>query len=194
VAVIVQRAFWTGRRIAQATGAVLLVATAATALGLFLWVRSYAPLYTSGGRYPQPARGVRPLSLGIKEDVQAYVVRPGSMTLAVDVSSNGRWPVRIDDLALAPAADGVFVAERVAIRRNPRFLALRTLPASGWKVRLERDSLGQQFTLTFRARCVGLPRGTYSPPVTQLRLHYRYLRFFARSQDVPLVKPIVLAC
>jgi hypothetical protein len=115
------------------------------------------------------------------------------VTVAVDVSSKGRWPAQIEALSVAPASDGVFV-ERVAIRRDPRATARRALPTRGWSVPLGGKNWGQEFTVTFDARCDGLPHGTYSPPVTRVRFRYRYLRFFTRSQDVPLMAPMVLAC
>jgi hypothetical protein len=65
-------------------------------------------------------------------------------------------------------------------------------------VKLERITRSvrsfQSFTVTFRGRCVGQPAGTFSPPVTQMRVHYRYLHVFARSQEIPIVAPLVLSC
>ena len=122
------------------------------------------------------------------------MVVPGLLTLGAGVYNDGRWPIEVDGVSLAPAPRGMFVAERVAIRRNPRFVPLRTLPTQGWRVRIGRGSLGQSFTVTFRARCAGQPPGTFSSPVTQLRFHYRYLGVFARSEDVQLGAPMMLAC
>jgi hypothetical protein len=191
----VQAGWWSWRRVAVIAGVALLVGVVVTALSLFLWARSYAPLYSWGGSsFPQPSRGVRPISLGSKEDATAYVVRPGPVKVSVDVSSSGRWPVEIEGLELAGAPDGMFI-ERIAVRRNMRYLARRPLPLSGWSVPLGgRKNWGQEFTVTFNARCDGLPRGTYSPPVTRMRFRYRYLHYFTRSQEVPLMAPMVLAC
>jgi hypothetical protein len=191
---VVRTGWWSWRRAAFATLAALVVALAATALGLFFWARSYAPLYSWGGSsFPQPSQGARPLSLGIKEDPAVYVVHPGLVTIRVDVSSNGRWPIRVEGVELVRAPDGMSI-ERIAIRPNSRFLT-RTLPLDGWSVPLGgRKFWGQEFTVTFNARCTGLPRGTYSPPMTRLRFRYHYLRYFTRSQEVPLVAPMVLAC
>jgi hypothetical protein len=191
----VQAGWWSWRRGAVIAGVALLVAFVATALGLFFWVRSYAPLYSFGGSaFPTPSRGVRPISLGIEEDNAAYIVRPGPVTLSVDVSNAGRWPVKIEGVELSGAPDGMSV-ERVAVRRNGSSLGRQTLPRSGWSVPLGgRKYWGQEFTVTVDARCDGLPRGTYSAPVREMRFRYRYLRYFTRTQDVPLVAPMVLAC
>jgi hypothetical protein len=191
----VRAGWWSWRRGAVIAGVALLVGLVATALSLFFWARSYAPLYSWGGSsFPQPSRGVRPISLGIKEDASAYVVRPGLVKIGVDISNDGRWPVQIEGLELAGAPDGMFV-ERVAIRRNPRDIATRPLPQSGWSVPLGgRENWGQEFTVTFDARCNGLPNGTYSSPVTHVRFRYRYLHYFTRTQEVPLMAPMVLAC
>jgi hypothetical protein len=191
----VRAGWWSWRRGAVIAGVALLVGLVATALSLFFWARSYAPLYSWGGSsFPQPSRGVRPISLGIKEDATAYVVRPGLVKIGVDISNDGRWPVQIEGLELAGAPDGMFV-ERVAIRRNPRDIATRPLPQSGWSVPLGgRENWGQEFTVTFDARCNGLPNGTYSSPVTHVRFRYRYLHYFTRTQEVPLMAPMVLAC
>jgi hypothetical protein len=192
---VVRAGWWSWRRTGFAAVAALVVALVATALGLFFWARSYAPLYSWGGSsFPEPSQGARPLSLGIKEDPAAYVVHPGLVTIRVDVSSNGRWPIRIEGLELALAPNGMSI-ERIAIRPNQRFLATRRLPRSGWSVPLGgRKRWGQEFTVTFNARCTGLPRGTYSSPMTRMRFRYHYLRYFTRSQEVPLVAPMVLAC
>jgi hypothetical protein len=191
----VRAGWWSWRRGAVIAGVALLVGLVATALSMFFWARSYAPLYSWGGSsFPQPSRGVRPISLGIKEDATAYVVRPGLVKIGVDISNDGRWPVQIEGLELAGAPDGMFV-ERVAIRRNPRDIATRPLPQSGWSVPLGgRENWGQEFTVTFDARCNGLPNGTYSSPVTHVRFRYRYLHYFTRTQEVPLMAPMVLAC
>src|SRR5262249_33267216 len=135
-----------------------------------------------------------PISLGSKEDPTAYVVHPGPVTIRVDVSINGRWPIRLEGLSLAPAPEGMFV-KRIAIRRDPQALATRPLPLAGWSVPLGGHThWGQEFTVTFHARCDGLPRGTYAPPVTHVKFRYRYLRYFTRTQEVPLWAPMVLAC
>ncbi len=190
-----QAGWWSWRRVAVIAGVALLVGVVVTALSLFLWARSYAPLYSWGGSsFPQPSRAVRPVPLGLKEDPTAYIVRPGRVKIGVDISNAGRWPVEIEGVQLAGAPEGMFV-ERVAIRRNPRDIATRPLPHSGWSVPLGgRKNWGQEFTVTFDARCTGLPHGTYSSPVTRMRFRFRYLHYFTRSQEVPLVAPMVLAC
>ena len=187
--------WWSWRRGAVIAAVALFVALVATAVAMFFWARSYAPLYSFGGSIsPTPSQGVRPIPLGIEEDIAAYIVRPGPVRLTVAVSNGGRWPVQIEGVELAGAPEGMIV-ERVAIRRNPRYLPTRALPRSGWSVPLGgRKNWGQEFTVTFDARCDGLPRGMYSPPVQQMRFRYRYLHLFTRSQDVRLMSPMVLAC
>jgi hypothetical protein len=170
------------------------VALVAVAAATFVWLRSYAPLASDSYQFPQPARQARPLPPDTEQDSRPYVVSPGLVTLGAGLYNDGRWPVEVDGLGLAPTQRGMFVVARIAIRRNPRLLPLRALPTQGWKVRIKRSSFEEWFTVTFRARCAGQPPGTFSAPITHLRVHYRYLGSFARSEDVQLGAPMMLAC
>jgi hypothetical protein len=138
VATIRKRAWWSPRRIILAAAATLVVTMAATALALLLWVRSYSPLANATFRYPQPARGVRPLSLGGKEDVAAYLARPGLVKIGYGLFSDGRWPVDVEGFQLVPASGTMFPVDRVSVR-DPRVLSYHRLPAREWKVRIGRD-------------------------------------------------------
>jgi hypothetical protein len=192
---MLQRAWWTPVRIGIATSAVLLVAAAATGLGLFLWVRSYAPLDTPAGSSPRPARALPVLGGGAAFGLfeSHYLVHPGSVTIEVSLGNEGRWAVDVDQVRAVPAAPQQFAVARIVL--DARTYDARPLPARGWKIHIAPHGRGADPSFTFRVRCpANQPRDTYSVPLLGLRVHYRYLRFFSRSQNVQLAFPVTLRC
>ncbi len=189
-----QAGWWSWRRVALLAAVAVLAGLVATALGLFFWARAYAPLQNNVGGAPLPSVEVRQQTAAmISESV--YLVRPERTTIRFGVWSDGRWPVDIDGFELESAPPGALVLERVAVR-DPRELptSMRSLPSRDWKLHVARGEPGFDVNATFRINCDALPAGTYSVPMTQMRVHYRYQHVFARTDNVPLYTSVVLRC
>jgi hypothetical protein len=185
-----QPAWLSPRRVAFAVAATLFVALAAIALGLFLWARSYTPLALSATA--SSIRGRVPALSGQGfSSTQHYLLRPGTREVEYGLVNDGRWAIEVDRLSAVPAAPGEFTVQRVVA--NAFSIHERPLPTRGWQFRIGPHD-GAGVGITFRLRCVVQPRGTFSLPVIALRVHYRYLRVFERTQDVPLHDAMTLAC
>ena len=165
------------RIVAVALGAVAAVA-ALTALGLFLWLRSYAPLgaLTERGTYA-PGAGlgadVEPTLGSGGKTVYIPVYRtPRRFETKVTLHNGGHFPVTIK--GLSTRAGGALSAQSVT------------------PIRLDSNE-DAAVTVVWRLDCTdGNARGEIASD--QIRLRYRYLSMFSRTQTVALPYAVNLRC
>src|SRR5262245_60339002 len=181
---ISRRALW------LAALGVLLAAPVGTAIALLVWIRSYTPLHISGGGVSGPATEV-PADDSSFVDWRIFLVRPGVQGLQFYLDEDGRWPVTLDGIEIGPSPQGDhFVPRTVQLQTSDG--KLEPPMSEGWTQRVGRHDLTPLY-VRFNVDCRGLPHGSFTP-VTQLRVHYRYLRFFKRTQTIPLYDHLTLAC
>lgn len=178
--------------------AALVVVAVAGAAAVVLWARTYAPLEAaSGGFAPGPGVGAAiPPALGSGgREVFFPTYRKGrDFTASFTLHNAGHFTVTVEGLAPAtpqtppwvgPVA--LFSTESVssnAPAANPRPFQAFQLAAGDTAVVVAR----------FRLLC---PAGDRRPPsvyADSLRLRYRYLRWFARTQTTQLPFAVTLRC
>lgn len=179
---------------ARVAGLVALAAVAAAVatIPLLAWVRSYEPLASNGGgpatrAFPRFLRSSEP---GLGFEGRMAVVGPGSFAYVYFISSDGRWPVTVDRVDVDPAS-GLSVESVRPLGRPYSGGGVTAVGRS--KLRFARRS-DAQLVVRFRADCSVIPAGGYGAPVEVLRFRYRYLRFFSRSQYIPVDDRITLHC
>lgn len=185
-------------KLAGVVVAVLVVAAAAGAAAVALWLRTYTPLdATSGGYAPGPGVGavVEPASGSGGKEVFFPAYKKGKTFLAsLTVRNGGRFSVTIERLVPATpeappwigpvellSTDSVTTAAPVA---HPRAFRPLTLSPGDTAVVVAR----------FEPIC---PAGHTQAPLVyadSLRLHYRYLRWFTKTETVTLPFAVTLRC
>ena len=185
-------------RIAAAiVGGILVVAVVAAA-GLFLWLRSYAPLRgLDTGFAPGPGLGadVRPVTGSEGRPVLFPALRRSrTFDTAFTLHNNGRFAVTVLGLrARAPGptpwigATGLLATTSAAASADPReltpFSALRLAPGDSAIV-----------VVRFGLRCAGATSATPDVYADRVRLRFRYLSMFTRTQTVRLPFAVTLRC
>jgi hypothetical protein len=172
-----------------AGGAVVVLAVAA--LGLFLWVRSYAPLSADGGAYaPGPGLGadVEPVSGSGGKTVFIPAYRKGRpFDTAFTLRNTGRFAVTVT--GLEPGQRGTGLAAIRLFSTDSASAEPSNLQPLG-AIRLDpRDSA--TIVVRWRLNC-GTSKGEAS--ADRLPLRYRYLSTFTRTQPVVLPFAVTLRC
>jgi hypothetical protein len=168
-------------RVALAAVSAAVVVVGAVVLGLFLWLRTYAPLEATGPIAPGPGLGadVEPTfgSGGKTVFIPAYR-RGRPFDTQLTLRNDGRFAVTVTGIEapggpLSPAQllDPVHDKPLEELRLDPHDTAL----------------VGVRWTLA----CAGAERQTASDRV---RLRYRYLSWFTRTQAVELPFAVTLRC
>src|SRR3954454_1541070 len=158
------------RRILLTVAVVLALALAATAAGLFVWVRSYSPLelpaYGTWGNVQRIADTSDSSDEGALLDR-----RPG--TFELDFVNRGRWPVTIDGIAAWPPAPRG--TPRVVVT-HVRAVANSVDPTSAGQplpVKLTHNNEPRLY-LDMHGDCNGAPPHTYAVSAL-MAVRYRYL-------------------
>jgi hypothetical protein len=176
------------RRLAAYSAAALAVAAAGTAVGLFVWADSYAPLSLPAGGYGGDVHVITDGSGFGSEGAAVIGSRPA--TFELDFLDDGRWPVTIDGIGAWPSFPGsprIVVSHVKVIPQDGHSSPLapgRPLPA-----RFSRHD-GPRLFVSLRADCRHAPPHTFTT-VRALAVHYRYLRVF--SDTLLVVAPLQLA-
>jgi hypothetical protein len=178
------------RTVAVAAGGAVLVLAGAAAI-LFLWLRGYAPLEARGAYAPGPrlAADVEPVtgSGGKPVFVPAYR-RPGeTFDTAFTVHNSGRFAVTLlgfepDAGTSRPAAAGLFRTDA------PNPVPGRLHPFR--RLRLDPDDTAT-VVVRWRLDCSTEKTSTFSDAV---RLRYRYLSLFTRTERIRLPFAVTLRC
>ena len=155
-------------------GVVAVVAIAA--IGLFLWLRAYSPLQALGaGTYrPGPSLGadVEPTFGSGGKTVFIPVYRKGRLfKTTLTLHNGGRFAVTITGLG-GPQAGAVTADSVTRLRLEPHQSALVVVL---WRLRCRTAATTQASSDT-------------------LRLRYRYLSLFRRTQSVELPFAVTLRC
>ncbi|HEY3541637.1 MAG TPA: hypothetical protein VGK79_03760 [Gaiellaceae bacterium] len=161
-----------GRVIALVVSATAVVVGAA-ALGLFLWLRTYAPLAAELPLTPGPglAANVAPTFGSGGKPVFIPDYRPGrSFQMTFTLANTGRFAVRVLGIAGVPA--GAVAPEGVT--------TLRLAPHDTSLV-----------TVRWRLQC---RKGLTQAASDGVRLRYRYLSLFTRTASVELPFAVTLRC
>lgn len=184
-------------RRALAISAGILAVVVIAALGLWLWLGTYAPLRTlSSGYAPGPGIGadVQPVSGSGGRNVFFPVARRRTFDTAFTLHNSGRFAVTVTDLERAKAAGAPWLGptELLATTSSTASAApSELLPFA----RLRIDP-GDTATLVVRfgLRCVGATRASPDVYVDAVRLRYSYLSLFTRTQTVRLPFAVTLRC
>jgi hypothetical protein len=161
-------------RLAATALSATVVVIGAAALGLFLWLRTYAPL---AGEYPVTPGG----GLGASIDpelgsggkpvlIPAYRRgRPFEVTLTL--ANRGRFAVTLLGLGKTAAGPVTPVSVTNGVRLDPKQTTL--------------------VTVSWRLTC---PKGVSEASSDELPLRYRYLSLFTRTARVALPFAVTLRC
>jgi hypothetical protein len=173
---------------AAGLAALLVVGGAVATIPTLGWLRSYAPLQNDGGG---PA--TRPFPRMLQNDSatgRMIVVEPGSYQYLYSFVNYGRWPVTMDHFDVDPATGlSVESFDVFPLRGSSHGV---TVVGPG---RIKFAHYGfADLRFRFRASCRSIPAGGYRVPLQELRVRYRYLRFFARSQRLWLYDRITVRC
>jgi len=186
-------------RTAAGIAAGILVVVAVAAGGLYLWLGSYAPLESVDSSFaPGPGLGavVQPVTGSLGRPVFFPAVRRRARTFdtAFTLHNDGHFAVTVTGLvpggtsappAIAPAE--LLATTSATASADPRRLApfkrLRLAPGD--------DAL---VVVRFRMSCAGATSATPDVYSDRLRLRYRYLSAFTRTQTVRLPFAVTLRC
>jgi hypothetical protein len=186
------------RTAAVIAGGIVVVAALAAG-GLFLWLRSYAPLETVDSSFaPGPGLGavVQPVtgSLGRPVFFPAVRRRVHTFDTAFTLHNGGRFTVTVTGLVpprtdvtpqISPAT--LLATTSATASADPRRLApftrLRLAPGDHALV-----------VVRFFMTCTGATRATPDIYSDRLKLRYRYLSAFTRTQTVRLPFAVTLRC
>jgi hypothetical protein len=180
-------------RVAAITAGVIVVVAAIAAVGLYVWLVHYAPLDADGNFAPGPGLGadVQPVlgSGGKPVFIPAY--RKGRpFDTAFTLHNSGRFAVTVTGFAGSATADTPLAAVEVLATDSS---AASADPANLEPFRRLRLDPGDSAILVVRwgLDCSQRPAETSADAV---RLHYRYLSRFSRSQTVTLPFAVTLRC
>jgi hypothetical protein len=174
-----------------AGGGVVVLAVAA--LGLFLWVRSYAPLTAAEGGYapgPGLAADVEPVGGSGGKTVFIPAFQQGRpFDTAFTLRNTGRFAVTVTGLEPSPGGIGpapilLFSTDSPTASAEPSHLH----PLS--RLRLDRND-SATVVVRWRLACTQA-KGEIS--ADRLPLRYRYLSGFTRTQRVELPFAVTLRC
>jgi hypothetical protein len=161
------------RIVAIVVSAVAVVAGAAV-LGLFLWLRTYGPLVATYPVTPGPGLGssIEPtLGSGGKPVFVPAFRRGRSFQMTLTLANRGRFAVTL--LGLGRTADGPVTPTSVSrnIRLDPKQTSL--------------------VTVSWRLSC---PKGVSEAYSDRVRLRFRYLSLFTKTESVALPFAVTLRC
>jgi hypothetical protein len=173
-------------------GAVLVVLAAAAAV-LFVWLRSYAPLDATRNASFAPGRGlstsVRPTAgSGGKPVLFPAYRKPRTFDTAFAVENTGRFAATV--LGLASTTPGGLTAEAVFASDNPTVTADPAHLHPLTSLRLDPKDTAI-LDVRWRLDCSSR-KGQISSD--HVRLRYRYLSLFTRTQAVELPFAVTLRC
>ena len=170
----------------------VVVVLAGAALILFLWLRAYAPLGVLGaGTYapgPGLAADVEPVAGSGGKPVFIPAYRPGRpFETAFTLHNSGRFAVTVLGLEPGPATPAP----------RPQALLATDSPTaepgslrSFQRLRLDPDDTAT-LVLRWQLACGKRKGESFSDSV---RLRYRYLKMFTRTERVPLPFAVTLRC
>jgi hypothetical protein len=173
------------------------VVVAAGLTAVVLWLRTYAPLDAAGAFAPGPGIGavIEPaLGSGGKE-VFFPAYRDGRTFLAsFTLHNGGRFAVTVE--RLEPTAATAAPAVAAAALQTPDSVSIAAPAAHARPFRPLTLAAGDTAVLVVRFRLACPARAGRIPAVStdSLRLRYRYLHWFERTQTVTLPFAVTLRC
>ena len=161
------------RIVATVVSAVAVVAGAA-ALGLFLWLRTYAPLAARLPATPGPGLAANVAPTFGSGGKPVFIPEPAgrrSFQMTFILANTGRFAVRLVGLADGPAGAVAPADVTSGIRLAPHDTSL--------------------VTVSWRLVC---RKGVTQAASDRVRLRYRYLSLFTRTESVELPFAVTLRC
>jgi len=181
------------RTVALVVGAILVVVAAAAA-ALFVWLRAYAPLSATRNPSFAPGRGlstsVRPtLGSGGKPVLFPAYRTARTFDTAFTIENTGRFAATVLGLGSTSSASGltaqaIFASDNPTVTADPSHLHPLT------SLRLDPKDTAI-VDVRWRLDCSGQ---TGSLSSDHVRLRYRYLSLFTRTQAVELPFAVALRC
>lgn len=176
----------------------LAVVAAATCGGLYLWLRSYAPLGTlPTGFAPGPGVGaaIQPAAGSGGKEVYFPAYRHGkTFDAAFTLRDDGRFAVTVTGIVAEPEGAPPWIGPVDLLATDSRSASAD--PARTHPFHEVRLSPGSTAVLVARFQPV-CPKGhgrSADVFTDRLRLRYRYLRVFERTQTVVLPFAVTLRC
>ncbi|HEY5100079.1 MAG TPA: hypothetical protein VII54_08510 [Gaiellaceae bacterium] len=184
------------RALAIAAGAVVVVAVAA--LGLWLWLGSYAPLHALDTGYaPGPGIGadVQPVSGSGGRPVFFPALRRGrTFDTAFTLHNGGRFAVSVTGLEQSTpgtppwlGATELLATTSSTASADPNEL----VPFGGLRLAPGDSAI---LVVRFDLRCAGATAASHDVYTTGVRLRYRYLSLFRRTETIRLPFAVTLRC
>jgi hypothetical protein len=184
------------RALTVAAGAVVVVAVAA--LGLWLWVGSYAPLHALDTGYaPGPGIGadVQPVSGSGGRPVFFPTLRRGrTFDTAFTLHNGGRFAVSVTGLEKSTpgtppwlGATELLATTSSTASADPNEL----VPFGGLRLAPGDNAI---VVVRFDLRCAGATAASLDVYTTGVRLRYRYLSLFTRTETIRLPFAVTLRC
>lgn len=171
----------------------MLVVVAAAAAVLFVWLRTYAPLNATRNASFAPGRGlstsVRPtIGSGGKPVLFPAYRKARTFDTAFTIENTGRFAATVLGLASSPAsgltAQTVFASDNPTVTADPAHLH----PLASLRLDPKDTAI---LDVRWRLDCSGRT-GSFSSD--HVRLRYRYLSLFTRTQAVELPFAVALHC
>ena len=184
------------RAIAVAGGALLVAAVAA--LGLWLWLGSYAPLRAADSGYaPGPGIGadVQPVSGSGGRPVFFPALRhTRTFDTAFTLHNGGRFAVTVTGLERTTSQPAPWLGATELLATTSSTASAdpsELLPFASLRIDPGDDAI---LVVRFGLRCRGATAASSDVYVDRVRLRYRYLSLFTRAATIRLPFAVTLRC
>jgi hypothetical protein len=184
-------------RRALAISAGVLAVVVIAVLGLWLWIGTYAPLRTlSTGYAPGPGIGadVQPVSGSGGKPVFFPVTHRGTFDTAFTLHNSGRFAVTVIALERPKAAAAPWLGPTQLLATTSSTASAapsQLLPFERLRINPGDSAI---VVVRFGLRCRGATGRSPDVYVDAMRLRYRYLSLFTRTQTVRLPFAVTLRC
>ncbi|MGH2970924.1 MAG: hypothetical protein ACRDNM_03680 [Gaiellaceae bacterium] len=184
-------------RRALAIGAAALVGIGVVVLALWLWLGSYAPLHAlTTGYAPGPGIGadVQPVSGSGGHPVFFPVAHRRTFDTAFTLHNSGRFAVTVTGLAPTKAATPPWLGATQLLATTSSTASAdpnELLPFGSLRIDPGDDAI---VVLRFGLRCAGATNSSPDVFTSGVRLRYRYLSMFKRTETIRLPFAVTLRC
>ena len=184
-------------RRALAISAGVLAVVVIAVLGLWLWIGTYAPLHTlSTGYAPGPGIGadVQPVSGSGGKPVFFPVTHRRTFDTAFTLHNSGRFAVTVIALERPKAAAAPWLGPTQLLATTSSTASAapsQLLPFERLRINPGDSAI---VVVRFGLRCRGATGRSPDVYVDAMRLRYRYLSLFTRTQTVRLPFAVTLRC
>jgi len=183
------------RALAISAGALLVVVVAA--LGVWLWLGSYAPLRAlDSGFAPGPGIGadVQPVAGSGGRPVFFPVARRRTFDTAFTLRNTGRFAVTVTGLERSEPGPTPYLGAALLLATTSSTASAdpsQLVPLGRLRIDPGDSAI---VVVRFGLRCVGATSGSPDVYTSAVRLRYRYLSLFRRTETVRLPFAVTLRC